>query len=98
MMRLLILFLLVSSAQEATEAPGDTSVPQTNQVLGAGLEDCQRGVRGLKNDMTGLEFFLQDKKDYKNHCPATKWEQPKLDEYKKEPKSYLPNECKPKED
>ena len=41
----------------------------------------------------GLEFYLQDKKDYKIYCPFPKWEQPKLEEYKKEPKSYLPKDC-----
>ena len=48
----------------------------------------------VKNDMCALEFFLQDKKDKEEHCPKLKWEQPKLEEYKKEPKSYLPEECK----
>lgn len=58
------------------------------------IEDCREGVKDLKDDVKGLEFYLQDKKDHKNHCPNIKWEQPSLDEYKKEPKSYLPKECK----
>ena len=48
--------------------------------------------------MLGLEFFLRDKKDYKKHCPQIKWEQPSLDEYKKDLKSYLPEGCKVEED
>ena len=48
----------------------------------------------VKNNMCALEFFLQDKKDYKEQCPELKWEQPKLEEYKKDPKSHLPKECK----
>ena len=26
------------------------------------VEECLKGVQNLKNDMMGLEFFLQDKK------------------------------------
>ena len=51
----------------------------------------------VKNDMAALEFFLQDKEDHKNHCPKIEWEQPKLEKYKEEPKSYLPKECKKEE-
>ena len=51
----------------------------------------------VKNNMCALEFFLQDKEDHKNHCPQIKWEQPKLEKYKEEPKSYLPKECKKEE-
>ena len=48
----------------------------------------------LKKDMRALEFFLQDKKDHKRHCPKLKWKQPDIEVYKKEPKSYLPKNCK----
>jgi|TARA_E500000318_G_scaffold86388_1_gene82828 hypothetical protein len=48
----------------------------------------------LKKDMIALEFFLQDKKDYKKHCPKIKWKQPAIEVYKKKPKSYLPKNCK----
>ena len=51
----------------------------------------------VKNNMSALEFFLQDKEDYKNHCPKLQWEQPKIEKYKEEPKSYLPKECKKEE-
>ena len=50
----------------------------------------------VKNDICALEFFLQDKKDKEEYCPKLEWEQPKLEEYKKDPKSYLPEECKEK--
>ena len=53
-----------------------------------------KDVGDMKNDVKALEFFLQDKKDKEEFCPETKWEQPKLDKYKEEPKSYLPKECK----
>ena len=62
------------------------------------VEECQKGVKDLRNDMMGLELFLQDKKDYTEHCPSTAWEQPPLDEYKVDPKSYLPEGCKPAEE
>ena len=48
----------------------------------------------LKNDMLALELFLQDKKDYKKHCPEIKWKQPNIEVYKKKPKSYLSKNCK----
>ena len=51
----------------------------------------------VKNNMCALEFFLQDKEDHKKYCPKLKWEQPKLEKYKKDPKSYLPEECKKEE-
>jgi len=90
-------FLLVfatASAQDALEPPTSDPAPIEEPTPSQELEDCQKGVRGLKNDVLGLEFFLQDKKDYKERCPSVKWEQPKLEEYKKEPKSYLPKDCK----
>jgi hypothetical protein len=57
-------------------------------------EDCQEKAKDLKNGFEALEFFLRDKEDFKNHCPYLEWEQPALEIYKEEPKSYLPAECK----
>ena len=48
----------------------------------------------LKRDMYALELFLQDKKDHKEYCPKTKWDQPDIKVYKKELKSQLPVGCK----
>jgi len=53
-----------------------------------------KDVGDMKNDVKALEFFLQDKKDKEEYCPKLKWEQPKIEEYKKDPKSFLPKECK----
>ena len=58
------------------------------------IDECEKGVKDLKNSVIGLEFFLQDKKDFKIYCPHTKWKQPNFEEYKKDPKSYLPRGCK----
>jgi len=90
---LLFLMFTVVSAQDFSEAPEDTAI----QVMDEEVEDCQKGVEDLKNDMMGLELFLQDKKDHKNYCPQTKWAQPQLEDYKKDPKSYLPESCKTEE-
>ena len=57
-------------------------------------ENCQEGVEDLKRSMLGLEFFLRDRKEYKELCPYLEWEQPILEVYKKEPKSHLPKACK----
>ena len=48
----------------------------------------------LKRDMKALELFLQDQEDHKDYCPKLKWEQPKIDVYKKELESQLPETCK----
>tara|TARA_R100000808_G_scaffold15577_1_gene35860 strand:+ start:6709 stop:7011 length:303 start_codon:yes stop_codon:yes gene_type:complete len=86
-----VLFQVHVQAQEVL----DTQVPSPNQVIPSEeLDGCQEDLKNLADDMRGLEFFLQDKKNYKKFCPNTKWEQPKLEEYKKEPKSYLPDTCK----
>jgi hypothetical protein len=53
-------------------------------------QDCDE----LKNDMIALELFLQDKKDHTETCPKISWKQPKIDVYKKELKSQLPEGCK----
>jgi len=53
-----------------------------------------KDVGDMKNDVKALEFFLQDRKDKEEFCPKLKWEQPKIEEYKKDPKSFLPKECK----
>ena len=86
--------LATSPTQEAIAPPTSAPEVQQHQIPSQDIEDCQEGVKGLKNDVIGLEFFLQDKKDYKESCPSAKWEQPKLEEYKKDPKSYLPKDCK----
>ena len=50
----------------------------------------------LKRDMKALELFLQDQEDHRNNCPNLKWDQPDIEVYKKELKSQLPEQCKPK--
>jgi hypothetical protein len=90
--------LLQVYAQEAIEPPTPDPTPSEQVEPSETLDDCQKGLKGLINDMLGLEFFLRDKKDYKKHCPQIKWEQPSLDEYKKDLKSYLPEGCKVEED
>ena len=57
------------------------------------IEDCKKGVEGLRNDVLGLELFLQDKADHRTYCPLLSWEQPELGIYKEDPKSHLPKEC-----
>ena len=77
-------------AQEPTTPEHDDSADE--------VEECQDSVTELKNRMLGLQFFLQDKKDYEEYCPKTEWTQPKLEEYREDPKSHLPEGCKPEED
>jgi len=86
----LIPYLILAQAQEP---PSPEQHPPTEDV-----GDCKDSITDLKNRMLGLEFFLQDKKDYKEHCPQIEWEQPKLEVYKKDPKSHLPEGCKPEDD
>lgn len=58
------------------------------------VEECEEGVKSLLKGAEGLEWFLLDRKYYKEVCPGLKWEQPGIEEYKKDPRSYLPEECK----
>ena len=48
----------------------------------------------LKRDMIALELFLKDQDDKDEHCPKLKWNQPKIEVYKKQLKSQLPKGCK----
>ena len=91
---MLAVLFSVTLAGDAERLPTGDPAPQEELPPSEEVEECQKGVEGLKNDVLGLEFYLQDKKDYKTYCPYIKWEQPKIEKYKKEPKSYLPKECK----
>jgi hypothetical protein len=58
--------------------------------LAAAAPECD----DLKRDMQALELFLQDQDDHREYCPSLKWEQPKIDVYKKKLESQLPESCK----
>ena len=93
-MRWYIFGLMATTVAYAPAAdPLDTLVNTEEKESPDEPTDCEKASRDLKNDISGLEFFLQDKSDHKTFCPFIEWEQPKLDEYKTEPKSYLPKEC-----
>tara|TARA_Y100000310_G_C20164778_1_gene570869 strand:+ start:24 stop:296 length:273 start_codon:yes stop_codon:yes gene_type:complete len=80
------LFLAIVMAQEA-------EVVDTKQGIAEEVDDCKDKVQNLRDMVSGLELFLQDKLDHKNKCPDVEWEQPPFKEYKKNPKSYLPDAC-----
>ena len=94
-MRFSLLFLLATAASsEPVDDPvGDPTSPEESRPCDE-VEETQEGVKDLKREMLGLEFFLRDKKEYKENCSSIEWEQPKLKKYIKEPKSYLPKKCK----
>ena len=48
----------------------------------------------LKQKLLGLEYYLRDKKDHEELCSEIPWEQPALEVYQQQPKSYLPENCK----
>lgn len=73
--------------------PVEDPAPQEQHDSADDVEDCQKGVKELKNGVLGLELFLQDKTDHRIYCPRLVWKQPALATYKKEPKSYLPEKC-----
>jgi hypothetical protein len=85
--------MLQASDVTPLEAPTSNPAPTEVSTPSQEVEDCKEGVKGLRDDFKGLELYLQDKKDHKEHCPGTKWEQPSIDEYKKQPKSHLPDKC-----
>ena len=94
-MRFSLLFLLATAASsEPVDDPaGDPTPPEESRPCDE-VEETQEGVKDLKREMLGLEFFLRDKKAYKENCSSIEWEQPKLKKYIIEPKSYLPKKCK----
>jgi len=81
-----------------TNTPGNTPVinpqPEDDPTPSEQVEECEESVKDLVEGVKGLEFYLRDKKHKSTHCPSIEWEQPTLDEYKKNPKSYLPKSCK----
>jgi len=94
---ILLLIMTTSASPEPTEALVSVQQDQQDPVPPEEVGRCQDGVDDLKNSILGLESYLRDKKEYKELCPYLVWEQPSLEVYKKEPKSYLPSECKTKE-
>ena len=65
----------------------------TGTLFGATYTFAQQ-ANDLERSAKSLDLFLQDKEDHKEYCPRLKWEQPKLEVYKKELKSQLPTGCK----
>ena len=58
------------------------------------MGEPKKDLEDIERDTKALAFYLQDKKDHKEYCPEIDWKQPPLATYKKEPKSYLPEDCK----
>ena len=90
------MFWVVLSFMALTHAQ-ESIAPEQNDSADD-VEDCKDNVTELKNRMLGLQFFLEDKKDYEEHCPKQEWEQPTLEEYRTDPKSHLPENCKPEKE
>ncbi len=51
------------------------------------------GVENIDGNTGALELYLKDKKDHKEHCSKIEWEQPSIEKYKEDLKSYLPEGC-----
>jgi len=60
----------------------------------APMGEPKKDLKDIERDAKALVYYLQDKKDHQEYCPEIDWKQPPLTTYKKEPKSYLPEECK----
>jgi len=60
----------------------------------APMGEPKKDLEDIERDTKALVYYLQDKKDHKEYCPEIDWKQPPLTTYKKNPKSYLPKECK----
>lgn len=93
---LLFFMVLTASNRALEELPQHMEDPEPSEEV----EHWREGIEDLINGAKGLEFYLADKINFEEHtcdvksCAIKTWEQPKLDEYKKDPKSYLPNDCK----
>jgi len=89
-----ILLLAIGLAGDAENVPVSDPEPVEEPEPPEEVEECEEGVKSLLKGAEGLEWFLLDRKYYKEVCPELKWEQPGIEEYKKDPRSYLPEECK----
>ena len=69
-----------------------------SQELPIDYSPVQKQTQEMLSSVDAIEFFLQDKQDFERFCPKAAWEQPCLDDYKGEPKSYLPEDCLPEEE
>ncbi len=87
-----IFLLLTLLSLRPLEGPREGPIEKPTPTSPNEVEECEEGVRDLLDDVRGLEFYLRDKKHRKKHCPD--WKQPRLEEYKKDPRSYLPDGCK----
>tara|TARA_Y100001937_G_C6913840_1_gene238628 strand:+ start:144 stop:347 length:204 start_codon:yes stop_codon:yes gene_type:complete len=65
-----------------------------NFLLLVAISSHMKLVSDMETDARALELYLQDKVDYKEHCPEKDWEQPDIEIYKKTLKSHLPDGCK----
>ena len=94
----ILFFLLLAPTSVASYGPSDAPVSYSDntdeQQAPEEPTDCEKASKDLKNDIAGLEMFLQDKSDHRMFCPRIQWQQPPLKEYKKDPKSRLPKKCK----
>lgn len=65
-------------------------------LLGASiaLAYAESDMSELERDARALELYLQDRQDHKNFCPQFNWDQPSLDDYKRDLRSHLPGGCK----
>lgn len=89
------LFLTTPSVAPAEPSPSEPVTPPSEDASEK-IEEFQKGVKGLTDDVSGLEHFLFDRNIAQRHCPDIKWDQPSLKKYQEEPKSHLPAECRTK--
>jgi len=93
-MNFLFVSMVLASSPELVEVPEFSPVEVSEPRHGSeDVKKCEEDVKGLKNGMLGLEFYLKDKKYHERVCPNLDWNQPSLEIYKEQPKSYLPEEC-----
>ena len=87
MIILLTLACSLSMAQEPVE-----------QAHPVDYAPVQEETQKMLSSIDAIEFFLQDKQDFEKFCLSSEWEQPCLDDYKADAKSYLPEGCLPEEE
>ena len=94
-MNVLFVSMVLASHPEIVEVPEfpPMEVSQPHDGADESVKKCEEDVKGLRNGMLGLEFYLKDKKYHERVCPNLDWKQPSLETYKEHPKSYLPEEC-----
>lgn len=80
---------LVQEGESGFESTCETYLPTKE----AALDSVEDKTEDMTISMAALELFLMDQKHYKEFCSSISWDQPRMDVYKSDLRSHLPEAC-----